>query len=62
MRPGWRTAPVTSSSSLLASNSRVQMLTSKLDPGLLADDDAVDVPGHADVRPSVFLLPGVVDH
>lgn len=62
MRPRWSTAPVTSSSSLPASNSGLQMLTSKLDPGLLADDGAVDVPGHADVRPGVFLLPGVVDH
>lgn len=40
----------------------LQALTSKLDPGLLADDGAVDVPSHADVRPSVFLLLGVVNH
>lgn len=40
----------------------VPALTSKLDPGLLADDGAVDVPGHADVRPSVLLLLGVVNH
>lgn len=40
----------------------VQALTSKLDPGLLADDGAIDVPSHADVRPGVFLLLGVVDH
>lgn len=38
------------------------MLTSKLDPGLFADDGAVGVPGHADVRASMFLLFGVVDH
>lgn len=38
------------------------MLTSELDPGLLADDGAVDVPGHADVRPGVLLLPGVCDN
>lgn len=40
----------------------VQVLTSKLDPGLLADDSTVDVPSHADVRPSVLLLLGVVNH
>lgn len=38
------------------------MLTSELDPGLLADDGAVDVLGHADVRPGVFLLSGVGDN
>lgn len=42
-------------------SSRVRALTSKLELGFLADDGAVDVPGHADVRPSVLLL-GVVDH
>lgn len=43
-------------------SSQVQTLTSKLEPGLLANDGAVDVTGHTDVRPSVFLLLGVVDH
>lgn len=42
-------------------SSRVRALTAKLELGLLADDGAVDVLGHADVHPSVFLL-GVVDH
>lgn len=46
----------------LERSSLVQRLTSKLDPSLLADDGAVDVPGHADVRPGVFLLLGVVNH
>lgn len=38
------------------------MLTSKLDPGLLADDGAIDVPCHAQVRPSMLLLSGVGDN
>lgn len=41
---------------------RVQMLTSKLELGPLADDGAVDVLDHAVVRPGVLLLLGVVDH
>lgn len=40
----------------------VRGLTSKLDPGFFADDGAIDVPSHADVRPGVFLLLGVVNH
>lgn len=35
------------------------MLTSKREPGLLANDCAVDVLGHAGVCPSVFLLSGI---
>lgn len=41
---------------------KVQMLTSKLELGPLADNGAVDVLDHAVVRPSVLLLLGVVDH
>lgn len=38
------------------------MLTSELDPGLLADDCAIDVPGHTDVSPTVLFVSRVGDN
>lgn len=38
------------------------MLTSKLDPGFFAEDGAVDVLGHARVRPGVLLVDGISDN
>lgn len=63
MRPDSKSKPAPSATALLANavlaasaEVKVHMLTSKLDPGLLADHGAIDVPGHADVCPGMFLL------
>lgn len=38
------------------------ILTSKLDSGFFADNGAVNILGHTDVRPSMFLLYWIGDH